>query len=180
MKNSKIIIAAFTIIFAVLVSNANESAEKQQIIIQTEFVTPNCQGIPIDSEKITCTNHALPTVSDIKIREDYNTLHEEEDALFEFDTLNYLPSDFNAYSEDESILAALELLNEEEDAPFEFNTNKYIQLGFNSNCQYELSEIFEVEIEEEDASFDFDTKMYLPENFNPYSNTNIIGALAQL
>jgi hypothetical protein len=129
MKNSKIIFAAFTIIFAVLVSNANESAEKQQIIIQTEFVTPNCQGTPIDSEKIACTNHALPTVSDIKMREDYNTLHEEEDALFEFDTLNYLPSDFNAYSEDESILAELELLNEEEDAPFDFNTSDYLPVN---------------------------------------------------
>ena len=105
---------------------------------------------------------------------------EEQDESFEFDTLDYLPSDFNAYSEDESILAALELLNEEEDAPFEFNSKKYIPLGFNPNCQYELSEIFEVEIEEENASFDFDTKMYLPENFNPYSNTNTIGELAQL
>ena len=130
MKNSKIIIAAFTIIFAVLVSNANESAERQQIILQTEFVTPNCQNIPIDSEKITCANHALPTVSDIKMREDYNTLNEEEDALFEFDTLDYLPTDFNAYSEDESILAALELLNEEEDAPFDFNTSDYLPVNF--------------------------------------------------
>jgi hypothetical protein len=131
MKNSKIIFAAFTIIFAVQVSNANESAEKQQITTQTEFVTPNCQGTPINSEKITCTNHDSPTVSDIKMREDYNTLHEEEDAIFGFDTLDYLPSDFNAYSEDESILAAFELLNEEEDAAFDFDTKMYLPENFN-------------------------------------------------
>ena len=165
MKNSKIIFAAFTIIFAVLVSNANESAEKQQIIIQTEFVTPNCQGIPINSEKITCTNHALPTVSDIKMMEDYNTLNEEEDALFEFDTLNYLPSDFNAYSEDESILAELELLNEE-DILFEFDTLDYLPTDFNAYSEDE-SILAELELlnEEEDAPFDFNTSDYLPVNF---------------
>ena len=165
MKNSKIIFAAFTIIFAVLVSNANESNEKQQIIIQTEFVTPNCHGIPIDSEKITCTNHALPTVSDIKMMEDYNTLHEEEDALFEFDTLNYLPSDFNAYSEDESILAALELLNEE-DILFEFDTLDYLPTDFNAYSEDEsILAAHELLNEEEDAPFDFNTSDYLPVNF---------------
>ena len=55
---------------------------------------------------------------------------EEQDALFEFDTLDYLPSDFNAYSEDESILVAHELLNEEEDAPFDFNTSDYLPVNF--------------------------------------------------
>ena len=165
MKNSKIIIAAFTIIFAVLVSNANESAQKQQIIIQTEFVTPNCQGIPIDSEKITCTNRTLPTVSDIKMREDYNTLHEEEDALFEFDALNYLPSDFNAYSEDESILAELELLNEE-DILFEFDTLDYLPTDFNAYSEDEsILAALELLNEEEDAPFDFNTSDYLPVNF---------------
>jgi len=102
----------------------------------------------------------------------------EQDEAFEFETKNYLPFDFNPYSGLFDL--EYEMATEEEDAPFEFDTKNYIPLGFNPNCQYELSEIFEVEIEEEDASFDFDTKMYLPENFNPYSNTNTIAALAQL
>ena len=166
MKNLKITIATFTIIFAVLVSNANESTEKQQITIQTEFVTPNCQGTLIDSEKITCTNRALPTVSDIKMREDYNTLHEEKDALFEFDTLNYLPSDFDAYSEDESILAALELLNEEEEVIlFEFDTLDYLPTDFNAYNEDESTlAALELLNEEEDAPFDFNTSDYLPVN----------------
>ncbi len=167
MKNLKIIITVFTIVFAVLISNANESAEKQQTTIQTEFVTPNCQRIPLDSEKITCTNHVLPTVSDIKMREEYNALHEEEDAPLEFDTLDYLPSDFNAYSEEESILAALELLNDKEkDAPFEFDTLDYLPIDFNAYSEDEsILAALEILNEEEDAPFDFNTSDYLPVNF---------------
>jgi len=130
MKNLKLTIAALTIIFAVMVSNANESAVKQQTTLQTEFVTPNCQEIPLDSEKIICTNNILPTVSDIEMREEYNILHEESDALLDFNTNDYLPEDFNAYNEDKSNLVAHELLNEEADATFDFNTADYLPLNF--------------------------------------------------
>jgi len=130
MKNLKLFIATFTIIFAVFVSTANEISKKSQTLFETEFVIPNCEKTTLELEKTICTTGVSPIVSDIEMREDYNNLHEEEDAIFEFDSTTYLPEDFNAYDENESILSAHELLNAEADAPFNFNTSDYLPEDF--------------------------------------------------
>ena len=181
MKNLKLTIAALTIIFAVLVTNANENAEKLQSTIQIEFVTLISSETYCDLEKRICSDHILSTVSDIKMREDYNDFRKEKDALFEFETLDYLPVDFDAYSEDEAILAIIELLNEETDAGFEFSTSDYLPVNFNaySEDEFNLAE-FEQLVEEADATFEFDTLDYLPEDFNAYSEDESILAALEL
>jgi len=118
MKNLKLLIATFTIIFAVFVSTANENHEKYQPLLETEL------------ENAICPTEVSPDVTDMEMREEYNTLNTEEDALFEFETLHYLPEDFNAFDEGESILAAHELLNTEADEAFDFNTLDYLPVDF--------------------------------------------------
>jgi hypothetical protein len=130
MKNLKLFITAFTIIFAVLVVTANESHKKTSEPIHTGIVEPIYHKTTFELKKINCMGHESSTVSDIEMREEYNTLHEEKDALLDFNTNNYLPEDFNAYNEDESNLVAHELLNEEADAPFDFNSSDYLPLNF--------------------------------------------------
>ena len=126
MKSLKLSIAALTIIFSALLANANYNPEKSQILLETEIVTENYQNSMCELVETTCPAE----VSDMKMREDYNTLNKEEDSQFEFDTLNYLPEGFNAFDEDESALAEYELLNTETDEPFDFNTSDYLPVDF--------------------------------------------------
>ena len=165
MKNLKLFIATFTFIFAALVSTANEY-QKQQALLGTEFVTPNCEKVALEVEKPTCTPEVMPIVPDYEMREDYNALQQEEDTPFEFDSLNYLPENFNAYDEDEYVLAQHGLLNTEEDVIFEFDTSNYLPVDFNAydEDEYILTQ-HELLNTEADALFEFDTADYLPVAF---------------
>ena len=129
MKNLKIIIAAFTIIAAVLITTAKEGPKEPNNNLQVEL--ENFE-IPLDLEKEACDSNpkVLSAVTDVAMLEAYELLNEEKDAPLDFTTNDYLPENFNAYSEDESILAAHELLNEEADAPFDFNTSDYLPENF--------------------------------------------------
>lgn len=166
MKTLKLFIAAFTVLFAVLISTANEYQENQQALFGTEFVTPNCDKTSAENEKTTCTPEIMPIVPDYEMREDYNALQQEEDTPFEFDSLNYLPENFNAYDEDEYVLTQYGLLNTEADVVFEFDTSNYLPEDFNAYDQdeYILTQ-HELLNTEADAPFEFDTSDYLPVAF---------------
>jgi hypothetical protein len=102
---------------------------------------------------------------------------EEEDATFNFNTIDYLPLGFNPYINN-NLFDIVEFNIEEEDAPFDFNTNDFLPIGFNPNKRGQMMDIVEFNIEE-DASFDFDTNKYLPKGFDPYKglNNSLISAL---
>ena len=99
----------------------------------------------------------------------YVEMDEEADEAFDFNTKDYLPVGFNAYT-----VLEYEVVLEEEDAPFEFNTTSYLPVGFNVNSNI-LNSIVEIAVEEEDEAFDFDTKIYLPKEFNA-TNTIVVNS----
>jgi len=86
------------------------------------------------------------------------------DESFEFDTTEYLPTNFNAYA---GLFEAHELAQEVEDESFDFDTTAYLLVGFNANATY-LSNITEIATVEVDEAFDFNTADYLPIGFNVY------------
>ena len=129
MKNLKIIFAAFTIIAAVVITNAKEGPKEPKNNLQVEltnFETP----FKLEKEGCDSNSKVLSVVTDVAMLEAYELLNEEKDAPLNFNTNDYLPENFNAYNEDESILAAHELLNEEADAPFDFDTSDYLPTNF--------------------------------------------------
>lgn len=130
MKKLKLIIATFTILFAILVTKANESHENAYKPMHKESINPICNEDNFEVNNPGCTGVEVATISDIEMREEYNTLNEEKDAPVDFNLNNYLPEGFNAYDEDESNLTAHEILNEEADVPFEFKTSDYLPLNF--------------------------------------------------
>ena len=163
MKNLKLFLAAFTLIFAVLASTANENESNSNTIY-------NCDDDISTLENGKCPEEKILVEMDNSIIDQYDSLNEEMDELFDFNTKDYLPSDFNQYNEDVHNLVAYQLLNQEEDELFDFNTSEYLPLHFDqyNEDKFNLT-AFELLNEEMDDLFDFDTKSFLPENFNQYN-----------
>ena len=86
------------------------------------------------------------------------------DESFEFDTMKYLPTNFNAYT---GLFEEYELIQEVEDQAFDFETAAYLPVGFDANATY-LSNIKEIATIETDEPFDFNMTDYLPVGFNVY------------
>lgn len=126
MKNLKLFVAAFVLFFAVLVSKATECPEESNNQEKIAYIqnTVHSPSDVIISE--ACIPSNVLSMADVALIEDYESFNEEGDAPFEFDQKEFLPENFNEYSEDELNLAEHELLNIEEDEPFEFNTKDYI------------------------------------------------------
>lgn len=101
MKKIKLVLTVFALIFAVQVSKAKQSYLNQNTLCIIE-------------------------ASNASMVEDYELLNKEADASFDFNTKDYLPVAFNAYSEEESITTAYELLNKETDSPFDFDVLDYL------------------------------------------------------
>ena len=129
MKNLKLIIAALTIVATVLITNAKEGSKEPNSNLQ---LASTYFELPFNLEKEACDSNskALSVSPDLAMLEAYDLLNEEEDSPLDFNTNDYLPENFNAYSEDEAILVAHELLNEEADAPFDFDTSDYLPTNF--------------------------------------------------
>ena len=126
MKNLKLLVAAFMLFSAVLVSKATECPEDSKNLSQTMNIQ-NSLHVPANMllAEGCVPDNAMSTIDFASI-EEYESFNQEDDALFDFNQENYLPLNFNAYSEDEAILAAHELLNVEEDEPFDFDVKDYI------------------------------------------------------
>ena len=175
MKNLKLFLAAFTLIFAVLVSTANESPSKFKQHLQTLYVDFNCHDDISTLENDKCPTEKKLSKMDISIINAYELLNEEMDELFDFSTIDYLPSDFNQYDEDRHNLATYQLFNKEKDELFDFNTSEFLPSNFD---QYN-EDVFNLTAyallnEEKDEIFDFKTKRFLPADFNQYNEDEYI------
>lgn len=160
MKNLKLFLAAFTLIFAVLVSTANENQSNSSTIY-------NCDDDISTLENGKCPIDKIITEMDNSIIEKYDLLNEEMDDIFDFNTNEYLPLHFDQYNEDKFNLTAYELLNQEMDDLFDFDTKSFLPENFNqyNEDEYNLAE-YELLNEEEDELFKFNTLDYLPKNLH--------------
>ena len=133
MKNLKSLITAFILTFTVLISNANVCYEETQASINGDTITPMNLKANFEFEKEPCALNASVADADIAMLEAYTILNEEEDAIFDFNTEDYLPADFTAYNEDELILTEYELLKTEDDEPFDFDTSLYLPVNLHAS-----------------------------------------------
>ena len=95
--------------------------------------------------------------------EDINVYEIEEEVTLDFDTKDYLPSDFNPY---------LGMNSKEED---EFEAKIAFETVFGKpEAAKEIIKIEDINVYEieEELTLDFDKKNYLPTGFNPYLGMN--------
>ena len=123
----------------------------------------------IFEEKYEEATHKEPTapiaISDIVIYE------VEEEADICFDTMQYLPKNFNALKGKNDIdWSKIDLVDEPEDELIiDFNTKHYLPKNFNAlqgKNDIDWSKIDLADEPEEELIIDFNTQHYLPENFD--------------
>jgi hypothetical protein len=117
-------------------------------------------------EEATHKEPAIPVaINDIVIYE------VEEEAVICFDTMQYLPKNFNALKGKNDInWSKIDLIDEpEEELTLDFNTKDYLPKNFNAlqgKDDIDWSKIDLIDEPEEELIFDFNTKDYLPKGFD--------------